>query len=281
MLFLLLLFLRPALQWRADREDPVILEKHQLSPSARAYWQAALIYAASQGMLDYGARKAAKYAADEATDFALMLGGEVPTSARGKSAKDAVFLVRTEAASKRGPYYEVVASDWSKFKRALNKYLASYDPKDDRQRAAWATFLLATSVTAAVVVSVVATPAAGAAVGVAGSALAGVVRSGGSTSEIAAAVQSGAADASAALQATDPDAAAYLGQIAQAAGQIATTTDTTEPVSGVVVDESGAPVAGPLAELEAWAEDHPLAAGGVGLGLATVAFLAIRLLVRG
>ena len=264
------------------------LETKSLSPANRVYYAGLLLYA-GEAELDpkntYGAAEAARLTA-EGTDWAIFLGKELAgrdirdvntERTIDQFPKDSVWIVAPGAPD--GDTYDLVAEDFGKWKRGLNKLVGNgYQAKNDRDEARLvAAITVATAVTAAVL-SVVATPAAGAAAGAVGAGIVGAVKAGDDPAAVSAAVADGTMDASAALAEQNPEAAEVLADAAEVllvATEAATdaTTTTTEAEAEAEPAPRFTPRFTPSRGLSA-VKDNPIAAAGLG-ALALLGLIAV------
>lgn len=260
-----------------------LLEARQLKPSNRAFWQGALLYVADAGLdpKNYVGGGAVSKLHKSDTPWVLMLGGEIGdkrTEGSKTYSKDSVWIV---APSNAANPYDLIATDFSKWRKKVNKLLANYDAKNERDQKRLSIAIMIGTGVAAIVLSAIATPAVGAAVAAAGAALAAGVEAGNSPSELATAAANGTADIAAAAAVEDPEVAAHLAEAAElviTATETASSTDAPTVVDETVVIEEEP---SPLERLGSWAEENPGTAAGVGGGLVVALLVGLRLIIRG
>lgn len=203
------------------------LENNKMKGEERAYWMGAILWASMYGgYTGPGSEILAKLTRD-GIPWSLLTGGELSdgnpeTGKRYKPAddypRDSLWIVRGGGDSGYKLRYHLIFQDFTAFRRAIKPALRgdytgdSYDAWTQKRRDVWSGVIIGATVAATIVVSVVATPAAGAAVATGGSALAGVVKSGGSQESIETAIESGATIAGAA--GADPDVVAAVADAA-------------------------------------------------------------------
>lgn len=214
------------------------LEDNHFSGSELAFWIAALLWCGQKGMLTTsGARKAAKLTAD-GLSWSLHTGGDLRDSGWKKAKdfpKDSIWLVWEDASGRLR--YEKIGDDAGKWKGKLKDAMrgaynggVKYDAWVEKNRKTWSMVITGVTVAAAVVVSVVATPAAGAGVLAAGGALAAAVKEGEGADALETMATDGTLESVAAAAGADPETVSALSDAAEAIdAALSEPEETSEP----------------------------------------------------
>ena len=188
------------------------LENNKMKGEERAYWMGAILWASLYGGYSGPGSEILVKLTRDGIPWSLMTGQELSegnpaTGKRYRKAddypRDSVWIVRGGGDTGFKLRYHLIFDDFTAFRRALKPALRGdytgepYDEYVQKHREAWASVIIGATVAAAIVVAIYVPPAAPAVVA-GGTALAAVVRSGGSQESVEAAIEAGGAIAGAA-----------------------------------------------------------------------------------